>query len=424
MWSARHELQCILATSYRLRCDGAYDAHPISLVPAMRCCAVLASGGSKKKTYDLNTQSDSFLSRYASSPFPEAVDRNEKELAEVSQQEASIRKGGDALSTALDLLPDILTKKAQLEAHTTIMQAVMQHIAQRAIPSYFEAEQAMLQAAASKGAIDRLSVLALLKDSSKGGKGDKTRLLMLVAILGEVSKVGMEEYDVAFQSGCSSIVGAPAAAAAAAAAAASASPGAAAVTPEAIQQALEGIRVLRRLISLQSPTSMMLRYGTSGGAAGAAPSLSAFLSTAQSRASSLITQATSYFTKFIPYYVSKVVDNLIEGKGQEEEQFVTLDPRSSPVTGTVLSGASGGPVPGAVMKHTDVIVFVVGGGSYSEYFNLQELLRDKLASGGSSLRSIVYGCTDLLSGDDFVQQLEKLAAAGTGTGSAAGASGK
>lgn len=38
-----------------------------------------------KKTYDLNTQADAFLSRYAGSPFPEAVDANEKELAEVSE---------------------------------------------------------------------------------------------------------------------------------------------------------------------------------------------------------------------------------------------------------------------------------------------------------------------------------------------------
>eukprot|EP01038_Epipyxis_sp_PR26KG_P005707 gene5707-7877_t len=35
-----------------------------------------------KKSYDLNTQSDPFLAQYAASPFPEAIDANEKELAE------------------------------------------------------------------------------------------------------------------------------------------------------------------------------------------------------------------------------------------------------------------------------------------------------------------------------------------------------
>jgi hypothetical protein len=42
-----------------------------------------AGKGGVKKTYDLNTAADSFLRAYAGSPFPEAVDANEKELAEV-----------------------------------------------------------------------------------------------------------------------------------------------------------------------------------------------------------------------------------------------------------------------------------------------------------------------------------------------------
>ena len=38
----------------------------------------------KKRTYDLNTQTDPFFGRFAGSPFPEAVEANERELAEVS----------------------------------------------------------------------------------------------------------------------------------------------------------------------------------------------------------------------------------------------------------------------------------------------------------------------------------------------------
>jgi hypothetical protein len=47
---------------------------------------------------------------------------------------------------------------------------------------------------------------------------------------------------------------------------------------------------------------------------------------------------------------------------------------------------------------------VLGGGSYSEYDNLQELLRQKSTSGGS-LRNIAYGCSELTSGDAFLSQL-------------------
>ena len=50
-----------------------------------------SSSDSKKRTYDLNTQSDAFYSLYAGEPFPEAVEANERELAEVSQRESDIR---------------------------------------------------------------------------------------------------------------------------------------------------------------------------------------------------------------------------------------------------------------------------------------------------------------------------------------------
>jgi hypothetical protein len=49
-----------------------------------------ANAKAAKKTYDLNTQADAFLSRYAGSPFPEAVDANEKELAEVRRAPSAV----------------------------------------------------------------------------------------------------------------------------------------------------------------------------------------------------------------------------------------------------------------------------------------------------------------------------------------------
>ena len=127
-------------------------------------------------------------------------------------------------------------------------------------------------------------------------------------------------------------------------------------------------------------------------------------------------------------------------------------------------------------RYQDVIVFIVGGGCYSEYYNLQvirerggwwaihcisqhylvmlsvlvphptefkclrfqlsimiidgwsasnqqllpiqpcvvyayqDLLKQKQSGGGGALRNIIYGCSELLSGDDFLKQLERLGA--------------
>lgn len=46
---------------------------------------LLVGAAASKKTYDLNTQTDPFFGRYAGSPFPDAVNANEKELAEVNK---------------------------------------------------------------------------------------------------------------------------------------------------------------------------------------------------------------------------------------------------------------------------------------------------------------------------------------------------
>ena len=89
---------------------------------------------------------------------------------------------------------------------------------------------------------------------------------------------------------------------------------------------------------------------------------------------------------------------MAEGRScPEDDSFLYLDPRGS------IGGGGGG----RGEKYSEVIVFVLGGGCYSEFFNLQELLRDK-AAGGGALRSITYGCSELLSGDGFIDQLQRM----------------
>jgi len=395
---------------------------------------------SKKKTYDLNTQNDGFLRTYAGSPFPEAVDANEKELAEVSQREAALRSrpsagGGDAdaaalaaassamqhsldamgasmegkgrdLSEAIESLPEILQKKANLEAHTNVLQAVMKKIASREVPTYFEMEQDIL----SSGGIvsDRGAVSALLKDASKGLLEDKLRLLMLLAVTGDsnlTSKASMEELDNAFTQGCQGI--------------------AAPNTPSEsqVQEALKAVQFLRRLQSLQSggggmrKGGMGMGMGSSGGNSSSNALFSSFLSSAQSRASSLMAKAASFFTKFTPYEVTRTALNLAEGRScPEDDMYLCLDPRSRD-DGNHRNSSSSQFGAGSGHKYSDVIVFSLGGGSYSEFYNLQEPLKDK-ANSGISVRSIAYGCTEMLSGDAFVDQLKRLAnptATGTAT---------
>lgn len=352
----------------------------------------------KKKSYDLNTQSDPFLSQYAGVPFPEAIEANEKELAEVSQRESAIRnpppgttdsiegKGKD-LSEAIESLPEILAKKMNLEAHTNILHAVMKRIASREVPTFFELEQSILN---SGGRISdsHSAIVALLKDGTKGLLEDKARLLALLAVSGDpyaTEKASSEKFDEAFKTGCQAMPEVP--------------------TQAAIDSAIAGVEFLRRLQSLQS-SSLQGRMGRLSAAQPSNAILSTLLTSATSRASSFMAKAASFFTKFTPFYATRIVDNLAEGRACiEDESFCYLDPRlRDGRQATAIPPSSGQSAHG---KYSDVIVFFIGGGCYSEFYNLQQLLKDK-ATSGQSLRNVMYGCTELLTGGDFLTQVEEL----------------
>lgn len=259
----------------------------------------------------------------------------------------------------------------------------MAKIKSREIPAYFELEQSIL----STGRVaDKSVALALLRDGTKGSLLDKARFLSLIAVVTYCGSDGVppaaalkslnEEYDAAFTYGCTSM---------------------AEPTPSQtdITRALAAVTFLRRTVSLQS-NPLSRRVGTAAPTGG----LQSFLSSAQTKIKSA---AASWFAKFVALWITKVVDNLTEGRGTpEDESFVYFDPKLRPGENPTIDARS--------QKHTDVMVFAVGGGCYSELNNLQELLKQKQASGSASaLRSVVYGATEILSGDSFYKQLDRLA---------------
>ncbi|KAJ3276100.1 Vesicle trafficking between the ER and Golgi [Terramyces sp. JEL0728] len=93
--------------------------------------------------------------------------------------------------------------------------------------------------------------------------------------------------------------------------------------------------------------------------------------------------------------VTKTVDAIMEGSapGSGTEDYLTFDPK---VAKPQFSAKK--------QTFTDAIVFVVGGGNYTEYHNLMEYTnRASLVK-----KSILYGSTELLSAKKFIEQLEEL----------------
>ena len=119
--------------------------------------------------------------------------------------------------------------------------------------------------------------------------------------------------------------------------------------------------------------------------------------------------------------VTRIVGSLMDPQSasaqalQESDEYLYFDPkivRTGRAAGTSLA-MGGGTVGGqkARQSFNEVIVFVVGGGSYLEYTNLQEYAARMRAQqvGNAQMRRITYGSTEVLSPSQFVKVLSNLA---------------
>ena len=112
--------------------------------------------------------------------------------------------------------------------------------------------------------------------------------------------------------------------------------------------------------------------------------------------SSLISQSSNFVMAGVKNLVvkkhnlpiTKIVDEIMEQKqGKHNDEYKYLDPK-------ILRGQDGAQIPRTKTPFNDAIVFVVGGGNYIEYQNLQDYSRNKNATFGSSARKLKLETSD------------------------------
>ena len=74
-------------------------------------------------------------------------------------------------------------------------------------------------------------------------------------------------------------------------------------------------------------------------------------------------------------------------------------------SGSNSSGGGSSGTTAAVASYSDVIVFVVGGGTYAEYQNILESVKAHPLLAG---KTVTYGATELLNAHDMLKQLHQL----------------
>lgn len=363
------------------------------------------TGGKRPKTvqkkFDLDPDADPFYSRHKFHPFPEAIESNGLDLQEVTAKEQSIRSKATGhtvpdptssatdLATAVDSLPALLERKKQLEMHTSILQAVMNQVAARDVPQFFELEISLATGSYKNDvARAKVDVMKLVSDPAKGNVEDKLRLVVAYVLTTNAKTADVDEVAGAVQQALEG-------------AGADGKPLLDKAGKEKLASGIKAIAYLKQLRTMHMlplSTSLQEIESDSGGST-TSRLMSSVLSKATSQATGLLAKAadkvSSMLGKIHKHYATRVVENLCEMKpGTEDDDYLYLDPR---VKGDVdvqkLRMMNRSPI-------REVTAFVIGGGCYAEYQNLQMVANER--------RTISYGSTELVDAGEFLAQLGQL----------------
>ncbi|KAF2110590.1 SEC1 family transport protein-like protein SLY1 [Lophiotrema nucula] len=375
--------------------------------------------GFKKQTYDLSS-TDQFWTRNNAVPFPEVIGDITEELAKWTEESNELtRKTGTSslddladdansaaaahLKAAITQLPELRERKALIDMHMNILNALSTGLKERKIDEYFEIEQNITKQT-------KTQIMALIKNSDKGNEPlDKLRLFLqwYLTTEQEVTRADIDSFTQALEA-----IGAD-------------------------TTSLKYVRTVRQLTRMTMIASAPTQPSQQSS------DLFSGFSSLSSRVTDRFKDAglganleglVSGIKNLLPenkdLTLTKITESLMDPQNasssaiSKTESYLYFDPRSANARGTLPPASQARTQQSTVGRgieasfgqrrqgFSEAIVFTVGGGSMDEYGNLLEWAKRTSASGAAGTgqkRRVVYGSTALLSATEFVtKDLEAL----------------
>ncbi|CAN6685150.1 unnamed protein product [Malus baccata var. baccata] len=320
------------------------------------------------KSFELDS-SDPFWVANGSLEFPEVAVEIETQLNKYKRDvdEVNRRTGGNDgaefdgtdmigntkhLMSAVNSLPELTARKQVIDKHTNIATVLLSEIKERLLDSFAKKEYDMMV----RGGIDRSELLGVLR--GKGSKMDKLRFSIMYLISSEtINQQEVEAVEAALRES------------------------------EVDTSAFQYVKKIKALnVSLASANS-------------------ASRSNIVDWAEKLYGQSISAVTAGVKNLLSndrqlaltRTVEALVEGRPNPEiDSYLVFDPRAPKSSSGIGSSHLKGPF-------KEAIVFMIGGGNYVEYGSLQELAQRQ-----QPVKHVIYGTTEILTGQEFVEQLAVL----------------
>lgn len=374
-----------------------------------------------RKKFDIDPDVDPFYSRHKFHPFPEAIESNGAELQDVTVREQQIRSktttggkdhsssstaptdGSADLATAVESLPILLERKKKLEVHTSILQAAMNEVAARDVPQFYELEISLATGTYKNDpAKAKKDVMELVCDGSVGNVNDKVRLVIVYALSIKGKGADVDEVTQAMRESLEtrgSAVGGGGDGTVEGGATHGTLTKDDRVRLEVGLRAIDYLKKLRSMNMIGTMSEMIATEAETYASTGS-DMLSGFLSRATNQATGLLSKATdklgTLLGKIHKNRATIVVENICEMRpNTEDDEYLYLDPRvKGDVDVSTLRNATRAPV-------REAIAFMIGGGCYGEYQNLQMVADER--------RNITYGSTEIVDPCSFLNHLANLA---------------
>lgn len=349
--------------------------------------------GKKTKTqYDLEPK-DFFWNANAQLPFPDAVDNADTELKNYKEKAEELTRGAgaqnledldnhkdDLLQQTVNQLPELTARKNIIDMHMNVLLALLNELKAKGLDSFFEIEQSLSDPKSRQPFLD-----VLRDDGNTHNLEDKLRTFIVMYLTTDLPSDYVSSVEREF-----------------------------AKHEEFSTAALSHIKKLKDSLRIRNAMVMntYTKDSSNGSSQGNSGALLSSLSSklynlADGKISEGVGSLISGVKRLLPEKkampITKLVETLMDPNNATEESLKVTDDYLYYDPKVIRGSHSRQP---KRQTYLESVVFVVGGGNYLEYQNLQEWAQQSTQQGNS--KQVVYGSDDIYSPSNFLKEITLL----------------